>query len=195
MPSLCLAGGHSCWTRIVEPKREPEPAAPYSPRELPTALDFLNAIWERAFGRPLLRLRSVEKTAALSLACATHEEFRARLDDLNELVKLIDIPDDILDADGRQIDKQQTFKRMTACLELRVTDQAERERISDAMGDLRAMNTVRNKLAHGGAELVEALSRLRIDCPIRDYSKAWDTVRARTAEALTTIRSALQGAP
>ena len=143
---------------------------------------------------PLLRLRSVEKTATLSLGCATHEEFRSRLDDLNELFKLIDIPDEILDENGRRIDKQQTFKRMTACLELRITDEAERERISDAMGDLRAVNTVRNKLAHGGAELVEALSRLRIDYPIRDYSKAWDTVRARTAEALTTIRSALQGA-
>jgi hypothetical protein len=195
MPSLCLAGGHSCWTRIVEPTREPESAVPYSPRELPTALDFLNAVWERAFGRPLLRLRSVEKTAALSLGCATHDEFRARLDDLNELFKLIDIPDELLDENGRKLEKQQTFRRMTACLELRITDEAERERISDAIGDFRAMNTVRNKLAHGGAELAEALSRLRIEYPIRDYAKAWDTVRARTAEALTTIRSALQGAP
>jgi hypothetical protein len=141
-----------------------------------------------------LRLRSVEKTAALSLGCATHDEFRARLEDLNEPFKLFDIQDEILDESGRQIDKQQTFKRMTACLELRITDEAERERISDAMGDLRAMNAVRNKLAHGGAELAEALSRLWIEYPIRDYSKAWDMVRAKTAEALTTIRSALQGA-
>lgn len=193
-PSLCQAGGHSCWVRIVEPATEPAPSVPYSPRELPTALDFLNAVWEWAFGRPLLRLRSVEKTAALSLACATHDEFRARLEDLNELFKLIDIPDDLLDGSGRQIDKQQSFNRMTACLETRIKEEGERERISDAFADLRAMNTVRNKLAHGGAELAEGLSRLRIEYPIRDYAKAWDTVRAKTAEALTTIRSALQGA-
>jgi hypothetical protein len=193
-PSGCRAGRHHCWRRIVEPRPESAPAVPYSPRELPTALDFLNAVWERAFGRPLLRLRSVEKTAALSLGCATHDEFRARLDDLNELFKLIDIPDELLDENGRQIEKQQTFKRMTACLETRIKDEAERERVSDAIGDLRAMNTVRNKLAHGGAELVEALSQLRIEYPMRDYARAWDTVRAKTAEALTTVRSTLQGA-
>ena len=65
--------------------------------------------------------------------------------------------------------------------------------VLDAIGNLRDINTVRNKLAHGGAELVEALNRLSIEYPIRDYAKAWDRVRAVTAEALTTIRSALQG--
>jgi hypothetical protein len=76
-PSECHAGGHKCWVRVVSPAPEPAPLVLYLPRELPTALDFLNTIWEKAFGHRLLRLRSVEKTAALSLDCATHEEFRA----------------------------------------------------------------------------------------------------------------------
>jgi hypothetical protein len=192
-PSRCRAGGHPCWSRIVSAMPEPAPSVPYSPRELPTALDFLNAIWERTFNRPLLRLRSVEKTAALSLGCATHDEFRARLEDINELFKLIDIPDEIL-LQSEQIEKQQTFTRMVSCLRARITDEAACEAALDAICDLRAINTVRNKLAHGGSELVEALGRLRIEYPIRDYSDAWDRVRAVTAEAVTTIRSALQGA-
>ncbi len=191
--SHCHPGGHPCWKRIVEPPPEPAPAVPFSPRDLPVALDFLNAIWERAFNRPLLRLRSVEKTAALSLGCATHDEFRARLEDVNELLKLIDIADELLPENERQIDKQQTLTRLAACLKARITDEAACEGVLDAIGNLRDINTVRNKLAHGGAELVEALNRLSIEYPIRDYAKAWDRVRAVTAEALTTIRSALQG--
>jgi hypothetical protein len=72
----------------VERAAEPAVAVPYSLRDLPIALDFLDAIWKQAFGAPLLRLRSVEKTAALSLACGARDEFTSRLGDLNELFKL-----------------------------------------------------------------------------------------------------------
>ena len=59
--------------------------------------------------------------------------------------------------------------------------------------NLRTVNTLRNNLTHGGSESAETLNRLGIEYPIRDYAKAWDMVRARTAEAFTTIRSPLQG--
>jgi len=75
-----------------------------------------------------------------------------------------------------------------------VTDAAERENIQNAIEDLKSVNTVRNKLVHGGSELIEALSRLGIEYPIGNYEKAWDEVRSKTALALTNIRSALQGA-
>ena len=107
------------------PKPERLPLVPYSPRELPTALDFVNAIWKQVFRRPLLRLRFVEKTIALALGCANHDEFRSRLDDLNELFKLIDVPDDLLPEEKRQIDKRATFNRMTACIEGRIVDEAD----------------------------------------------------------------------
>ena len=196
-PSLCRPGGHACWTRIVEPTAEPEPSVPYSPRELPTAIDFLNTVWERAYNRSLFRLRSAEKTtAALSLGCTTQDEFRTRLQDLNELFKLMDIPDELVPESERPIDKGQTFTRMVACARgSRITDEAERERLRASVDGLRAVNTVRNKLTHGGgSELVKALRQLRIEYPISDYGKAWDSVRAKTAEALATIRSALQAA-
>ena len=194
-PSQCYAGGHSCWTWIVSPEPEPAPEHPYSARELPTALDFLNAIWERGFGRSLLRLRSVEKTAALSLDCANHEDFRSRLDDLNELFKLMDISDDLLPEESRQIDKRQTFNRMSACIEARIADQAESERVLAGIDDLRAISTMRNKLSHGGSELAAALAHLSIEYPIRNHAKAWDRIRASAAEAFSTIRSSLQTVP
>ena len=187
--SLCHAGAHSCWTRIVEEPSAPTESVPYAPRDLPVALDFLNAVWKQTFGHSLLRLRSVEKTAALSLPCATAEELKSRLGDLNELFKLMEVPDELL---SQPIDRQQTFNRICACLEAKVQDNAERENAASAMDDLRAINDVRNKLTHGGSELAEALNRLDIEYPIRNYGQAWDQIRSKAAAALTTIRSALQ---
>lgn len=187
--SLCRAGGHSCWTRIVEEPPARSASVPYSPRDLPVALDFLDAVWKQTFGHSLLRLRSVEKTAALSLPCATVEELKSRLGDLNELFKLMEVRDELL---SQQIDRQQTFNRISACLETKVQDGAERENVTNAMNDLRAINTVRNKLTHGGSELVEALNRLDIEYPIQNHGQAWDQIRSKAAAALTTIRSALQ---
>ena len=139
-----------------------------------------------------MRLRSVEKIAALSVDCATHDEFRARLEDINELVKLFDIPDDLVPVSERQIAKDQTLNRFTSCLQARIADEAAFDGVRDAISNIRAMNTVRNKLAHGGSELIGALNRLDINYPISDYGKAWDRIRAKVAEAVSTIRSALQ---
>ena len=189
--SLCRAGGHSCWTRIVEEPSAPSASLPYAPRDLPVALDFLDAVWKQTFGHSLLRLRSVEKTAALSLPCATAEELKSRLGDLNELFKLMEVPDELLQ---QPIDPQQTFNRISACLAAKLQDNAERENAANAMNDLRAINDVRNKLTHGGSELAEALNRLGIEYPIRNYGQAWDQIRLKAAGALTTIRSALQSA-
>jgi hypothetical protein len=191
-PWLCYAGGHPCWTRMVAPEAQPTPLFTYDPRELPTALDFFSTIREKAIGHPPLRLRSAEKTAALSLGCATHDEFRARLGDLNEIFKLFDIPNGVLPKSETTIPKEQILNRMDACLHARIADEATLEAIAGAIDDLRAMNTVRNKLTHGGSELVRALGRLEIEFPIRDYCKAWDRVRAKVAEAVSTIRSAFQ---
>jgi hypothetical protein len=194
LPWRCYPGGNPCWQRIVEPLPEPAPAAPFSPRELAVALDFLGAVWKQAFSHPLVRLRSVEKTAALSLPCATQDEFKSRLGDLNELFKLMEIPEHVLPPAQRgQIDPQQTFRRMLACLQEKIQDTAERENVAPAMDDLRAINEVRNKLTHDGSELAEALHRLGIEYPIRDYAQAWNQVRSKAAAALTTIRSALEG--
>jgi len=188
-PSRCRAGGHRCWTRIVEEPPARSASVPYTPRDLPVALDFLDAVWKQTFGHPLLRLRSVEKTAALSLPCATAEELKSRLGDLNELFKLMEVPDELL---SEPIDRQQTFNRISACLETKVRDAAERENAANAMDDLRAINVVRNKLTHGGSELADALNRLDIEYPIHNHGQIWDQIRSKAAAALTTIRSALQ---
>jgi hypothetical protein len=106
----------------------------------------------------------------------------------------MEVSDEIIPDGQRQIDNQQTFKRMAACLEGKVLETADREDLGRAIDDLKAINSVRNKLHHGGSELAEALNRLGIDYPIKDHGKTWDQVRSKATAALTTIRSALQSA-
>lgn len=191
----CHASGNSCWTRIVEPEIEQPPAVPFSPRDLPVALDFLDVVWQQIFKHPLLGRLNVEKTAAIVLPCATKEEFASRLGDLNELLKRMNIPDNDLPEDKRaQIEKQQTFVRMQASLDAKIKDETDRERANDAVEKLKTINAVRNKLTHGGAELASALNRLGIQYPISDYSKAWDSIRSKAAESLTNIRKVLGNA-
>lgn len=82
---------------------------------------------------------------------------------------------------------------MLVCLQEKIQDTAERENVAAAMDDLRAINEVRNKLRHGGSELAEALHRLGIEYPTRDYAQAWNQMRSKAAAALTSIRAALEG--
>lgn len=192
-PSKCCAGGHQCWTRIVDSGSKTLPATVFSLRELPIALDFLSMVWKQAFGAPLIQLRSVEKTSALAFPCSTQDELRARLGDLNDLFKLMDIPEQLLPSVAQgKIDKSQTYSRIEACLSSKILDDADRDCVGEAILDLKALTTVRNKLTHGGSEIVAALERLGVDYPITDHGKAWDQIRAKVAGALTTIRSALQ---
>lgn len=97
----CYPGGNQCWTRIVEPTIEAPPAVPFSPRDLPVTLDFLDVVWQQIFKHPLLGRLSTEKTAAIVLPCATKEELSSRLGDLNELFKRMDIPDENLPEEER----------------------------------------------------------------------------------------------
>ena len=191
----CRAGGNDCWERTIEFAPD-SPSVPYSPRDLPTAFDFVNLVWRQAFKRPLYTKAEFQKPASLSLPCAGRDEFVARLGDLNELLRKIDIAEELLPDDNKSSGKQpipeaEKLHRLSACLRKALSPDEEVE-IDTALGILKAINAVRNKLAHGGAELVEALRYLGIKYPIGDYAQTWDHMRSKAAEALTILRSSLE---
>jgi hypothetical protein len=190
--NLCRAGGHGCWERLVEPRSQ-LPLWPYSPRELAVALDFLSMSWQLAFGAPLLRLRSVEATVGLVAPATSREEFGARLAELADLLKLIDIADQLLPDGGPGISRDMTLVRLKTALESRMAEE-EKDSVGKAVTVLQAVNKVRRALQHSGAaqELPGALSQLGVPYPIADYEEAWRLVRSRTAEAVTAIRKAVQ---
>lgn len=184
----CRPGGNPCWERLVSPEAR-RVMTPVSPRELPTALDFLDTTWRPAFSRPLLRLRSAESVAGLVLPCSTREEFAQRLSELADLIKLMEIPDDLLPDEKKTLNKGETLNRLGAVLALKFG--GEQTGASDgAIEILQAINKARWAFQHSGAsrDLPVALAELGITYPIVDYGQAWDAVRAQAVESLSAIR-------
>lgn len=141
---------------------EPELEAPAIPAEnaLGEAFDFLNAVWELQFKRPLLRLRSLAADGRLALPCRNRGEFDNPMNALADLLKRLDIADDLLPEDKRGIPKDRTFARLEACLEPDL-DQADLARLKAALDLLRATNAIRVAAQHAGAgSLPEAFERL-----------------------------------
>jgi hypothetical protein len=191
----CRAGGNDCWERKIEADLDVA-SVPYSPLELPIAFDFLNVIWERFCKRALFTKASFQKPAALSLPCRSRDEFVVRIGDLNELLRKMDVPDELMPDDnkcsGKQpIQEREKLNRLLACLRGKLSSD-EHEQVTRAVDSLKAINVVRNKITHGGAELLDALRSLGIKYPISDYSQSWDRIRSKAAEALTLIRSSLE---
>jgi hypothetical protein len=188
-PSRCHAGGHACWERIIEPQNA-FPAVPLSPLMLPESLDFLDAVWRLAFGtkQAFLRPKNTTSIAKLALPCTTREEFESHLSALADTMKAIDIPDTLLTGEDQKTPKDQTFVRLLACLK-HYLDEAEYQQIEPAVGVLRAVNSVRVALQHGGAarELPNVLSRLGIPYP-PEWGEAWNHIQTHVVNALGVIR-------
>jgi hypothetical protein len=186
-PDKCRASGHRCWTWIVEPELE----AVTIPAEkmLGEAFDFLNAVWELHFGRPLLRLRSVTSTGRLSQPCRNRSEFDSAMSALDDTLKLLEIGDELLPAEQRGIPKQHTFKRLQACLEAGL-DEADVARLQQALGILMATNDIRVAAQHGGTKrsLPEAFERLGLRFT-PSWPEIWGGVQAKVIEALGVLRA------
>jgi hypothetical protein len=187
--SECHAGGHACWERVVELKTT-FPAVPLSPLTLLESLDFLDAVWRLAFGpkHAFLRPKNTMSIAKLTLPCRTREEFDSYLSALGDTMKAIDIPDDLLAAEDRQINKALSFNRLLACLK-RYPDTVEYKRIESAIGILRDVTSVRDALQHSGAsrQLSDTFTKLGIPYP-PEWDKAWDHIRIKAVEAFNIIR-------
>jgi hypothetical protein len=185
-PRLCKAGGHECWTSIVEPL--PLRVALRSPpRALLEAFDYLDTSWRLAFGRPLVVVRTVAGTADITEPCSNREEFQSRLSAVGELLKAIDVSDDLLKS-GDTIPKDLSLARLRSCLSSRLEEE-ELERAEGAADVLFASTRVRAGLQHedAAAELPSRLAQLGVAFPPADWGDAWEEVRSRLTAAVGDI--------
>ncbi len=187
----CRPGGNACWRRIVEPE-QPSAVPHYTAPGLTQSLDYLDAIWRLKFGarNNLIRIRSASATAALETNCSSREEFRSRLSDLADVLKLLNVPDALLS--GEEIPPDQTFRRLASCLKS-ILDSEEMERVDRALKTLGAVNEARVALQHSAtrANLARAFNTLGIPLPQPGWGECWDIVRAQAARALTVLSSEL----
>ncbi|MEU4835990.1 hypothetical protein [Streptosporangium sp. NPDC023615] len=191
-PDRCFASGNKCWHRIVEV--EPSAAPPVSPLELAEAFDVLDAVWRLAFDKkkPLLSLSTAATPAALSLGCATRAEFETRISDLADLIDRIKVDDALL---RPRSDEELTgsLNRMDDCLHHKLPA-AHHAAVDRAIRTLRTIRQARNAEQHGiteGGGLTAKLRALGIHDAPPNWGGAWDVVRARAVEALTSLRHEL----
>lgn len=186
-PGACRANGHACWERIVgaaEVASEPV----VSPLALPEQLDFLDAVWQVAFRRPLLQLGGATHVAGLALGCRTREEFTARLTNLAGALDSLDVPPDLLPLDeGKRgaLNRVETF-----ALQQAGGDSEAQERIEASVTVLRNLVRIRVGLQHGDAakRLPHHFSQLQLPYPPTDWATTWNQVQARAVDALARLR-------
>ncbi|WP_433417724.1 hypothetical protein ACQP1V_00755 [Microtetraspora malaysiensis] len=195
----CQAGGHGCWQRIAAV--ESLDAPPVSPLELAEAFDVLDAVWRLAFDKkkPLLSLSTVATPAALSLSCTTRVEFETRISDLADLIDRIRVDDLHLkprSEEDLEKDKDKlkaSLNRIEDCLHYHL-ERAQHAAVDRAIKTLRTIRQARNAEQHGiteGGGLTAKLRDLGIYDAPPNWGGAWDAVRARAVEALTTLRHEL----
>jgi hypothetical protein len=124
----------------------------------------------------------------LTLPCKSRDEFESYLSALADTMKAIDIPADLLAEEDRQINKDQSFNRLLACLK-RYLGQTEFQRIEAAVAILRNVTSVRDALQHSGAsrQLPDTFTKLGIPYP-PEWGQTWDHLRIKTVEAFNTIQ-------
>ncbi|MEA2633809.1 MAG: hypothetical protein QOH92_576 [Chloroflexota bacterium] len=188
-PTACRAGGNPCWEHVIE--AESPGAIAVAPRALPDAIDHLDAVWRLALSKgPLLRLKRATDVAGLAQSCSTADEFEGRLSDLAEVLKALQVDDALLP--GTKIPKEQSFNRLTAVIEERLSG-TEKDKALQAIKTLRAVADLRDAAqhAHAADRLPTGLSKLGLRFPITDYGETWDQVRAKTIDAFAAIREAV----
>jgi hypothetical protein len=193
-PDRCRPGGNLCWERVVESEVEEAPHRP-APLAVPEALDHLALAWEVTFGRPLFRQRSIVTDAGLAVVeCGTIAELESLLSKLADVFNAMVIEDDLLPSGGAPIEKSHSLARLLAAVKKEAPPEKHAD-IDGAVGMLQAINAVRIAYQHQERRvgLIDAFRKLRLEWPSESPGQAWDGIRARTIEAVGTIRDATRG--
>jgi hypothetical protein len=187
-PEQCHADGHGCWEWLVEPTLA-QPETPPSPLALAEALDFLETAWRLGFGKrkALFQLRDTVTISKLSQACTTRVDFESQLSALADILKAMDIPDELL-SKTEEIKKDHSLTRLLDCLQARLETNDYQE-VDRAVSTIRTVNNIRVALQHSGAsrELPANFAKLGIPYP-PEWHSAWDRIRTATIEALRVVR-------
>jgi hypothetical protein len=157
-----------------------------SPFTLPAAIDYLDVVWERRFGNPLVVPPGVERSARLAFTAASPDEADSRLSALAELLKNLRVPA-TPGVDGHPL------QRLEAFLKDKLPEESN-GRVSHALAVLNAARQLRAGGQHSSARAtaVSAYQLLGIAFPVQDWSAAWQQIQSAVAAAVDAIRDELQ---
>lgn len=190
----CHAGGNPCWERLVDVETTPAVEA-VPPQAVEQALDDLDVRWRLAFGnRHIVRLAGAADVSVLALPCANRDEFERRLSSLADVMKRLDIPDDLFPASPELPGVTETHDRLELLFGSRLTDEDDLRWVRQAIATLRGINQLRAGGQHGGdAQKKRARAGDELGVPLDGrWGEAWKRVRSLTAHAIRDIGNAAQ---
>lgn len=174
--------------------------------ELAQTLDYVSHVFaaHKAWSNgPLLGTVDLETAGALAADVSNSTEFAHRLSALSIVLARLQVPE-LDEATLRRHDlgtvtKPGPLVRLRVWLKEYLQDDAGQQRAVDAIKDIQSANDLRVLAQHGGTtpriKATRAASRLGIEDPIRDWGQAWDTARARVADAFDVIRQEIAAQP
>jgi hypothetical protein len=181
-----IDGYFEVFSRFLAAEEERPDETLLSPFTLPASIDFLDAVWQNRFHKPLVVPPGVERSARLAFTATTIEEADSRLSALAELLKNLAVPG-TPGVDGHPLE------RMKAFLLGRLPSEAS-ERVTNAIDVLDAARRMRVGGQHHGASpvTIAACARLNIAYPVSDWSEAWSRIQAKATAAVDAIRDEIQ---
>ncbi|NMM32406.1 MAG: hypothetical protein HHJ13_00050 [Phycicoccus sp.] len=185
-------------------QRRQRPAPTRRGEELAQTLDYVSHVfavhpaWPMG---PLLGNLDLETAVTLAADVTTQVEFSHRLSALATVLSGLRVPKPDQEALQRHhLDsKAGPLIRLSVWLEDFIQDDGGRQRALGAVEDIRSANDLRVLAQHGGTKprtrATQACSRLGIEDPIRNWGQAWETVRARVADAFDVVRQEMTAQP
>ncbi len=191
-PSACRPGGHACWVREVEfetPANEPQHEL-----ALHELFEFVDARWTVAFKNHLISSRRGLAFGKLATPCETGADLEAKLSALTQLMKGIEVPENLLKEEHRGQEEYRagnSLARMRSALERTLAeDPATVAIVKKAVDVLRAANGLRNVAQHGG-EMVARYAWFGLPYPPPPASETWARIQSRVAQALHDLATAI----
>jgi hypothetical protein len=156
-----------------------------SPFSLAAAFDYLDAVWQLKFQKPLVGPPGLERSARLVLGTATVEETDSALSALAEVLKALKVPG-VPGLDGHPL------QRLAPYLESVLPGEAM-PRVKDAVAVFDAARKVRASAQHVGAQAagITALQDLGLRYPVVDWPSAWKQIQRAVAAACDVVREEL----
>jgi hypothetical protein len=166
---------------------EPPAALPYAePRALLRAFNFLDVTTELVLGHRLVSHPPMDRSSLLALDIEDEAGFQAGLVVLADILRDLQVP-------GRA--PASALGRLEGHLvrQLPAIDQAV---VRQAVELLDQVRVLRNSAVHPkpSARLLTAHHALGLAFPVRDFTAAWDSVRAHAERALSRLQEEIQAA-
>ena len=184
-------------------RKAERPRATSSPLTLIQTLDYLSLViadldvWKGS--HRLVEAPDLQSAAALASEVSTVDEFTSSLIGVFNVIDRFGVPEIPKEVTLAQDKRRGAINRLEYWLTQFADEESSRERIREALDDVRAVVSLRHLSAHPGPDTRKRaapnLRRLDLPYPVTDYAHAWGTCRTALALAFDAIRLELQSQP